>query len=799
MKEVSILVVEDEAIVADDLRVTLEGLGYTVLAAVSSGEEAIQTAVELQPNLVLMDIGLKGDIDGIEAAEKIRIRCDIPVVFLTAFADDETLRRAKVTEPFGYLLKPFKEQGLHSTIEMALHKHELEVALRESEKRYRLLAENVSDVIWTTDMSLQLTYISPSVTQLRGYSVEEALTQTMAVRLTPTSLKAALHVFEQLAAARSAGQEGESGPRTLELEFTRKDGSSVWTEVKVSLLRDPAGRPTQFLGVTRDITARKEAETALRESERQLRSIFNNAAVGIVLVDLNGRFTEFNDSWCSMLGHSREELVNLTVQDVAPVGETALLSSGHQWSDRYSRTEERYRRKDGSEFWGDLCATVIHDQEGNAEGLVGIVVDVTERMRVKQALQQHNRNLALLTQVSQALTATLDLPEVLERLLRAAVEITNAEGSSVWLWDEQWAGSLACHAILLDGEYSSPRDLRLHPGQGIAGWVAQSGKSAVVTTAQSDVRFFPGIDQRTGYRTSSILAAPLRMRDHISGVLEVVNKLTDSPVGEPVGFDTEDRILTEMLADSAAIAIENARLIEALRKYGIELETRNQDLDAFAHTVAHDLKNPLGHMVGYAELLEEDAAEMQKADLRRYLHTIAQNGRKMSNIIDELLLFASVRKLDDVTLMPLEMADIVSEAQHRLADLIQEYQAEIILPDTWPMAMGHGPWVEEIWVNYLGNAIRYGGQPPRLELGATKQEDGDVRFWVRDNGPGLTPEEQSLLFIPFTRFGQVRAKGHGLGLSIVRRIVKKLGGQYGVESKVNEGSTFSFTLPTALR
>ena len=103
-----------------------------------------------------------------------------------------------------------------------------------------------------------------------------------------------------------------------------------------------------------------------------------------------------------------------------------------------------------------------------------------------------------------------------------------------------------------------------------------------------------------------------------------------------------------------------------------------------------------------------------------------------------------------------------------------------------------------LWVSYLSNAIKYGGQPPRVELGATVQADGMVRFWVRDDGPGLTPEEQARLFIPFTRLDQVRAKGHGLGLSIARRIVEKLDGQVGVESEVGQGSVFSFTLSSVV-
>jgi signal transduction histidine kinase len=196
-----------------------------------------------------------------------------------------------------------------------------------------------------------------------------------------------------------------------------------------------------------------------------------------------------------------------------------------------------------------------------------------------------------------------------------------------------------------------------------------------------------------------------------------------------------------------------------------------------------------------ADLLAEDCATMPDAKLQAHLRAIVQYGRKVSRITDELLL-AQVRR-GEVELSPLNMAVIVTEAWQRLADLAEEYRAEISLPEAWPAALGHGPWVEEVWVNYLSNAIKYGGRPPRLELGAVTRPDGQVRFWVRDNGLGLALEKQARLFAPFTQLDQVRATGYGLGLSIVRCIVEKLGGQVGVESDgvPGHGSVFSFTLP----
>lgn len=237
---------------------------------------------------------------------------------------------------------------------------------------------------------------------------------------------------------------------------------------------------------------------------------------------------------------------------------------------------------------------------------------------------------------------------------------------------------------------------------------------------------------------------------------------------------------------------QNMRLQEEV----VQKEKLIAELDAFAHTVAHDLKNPLGVTISYAQFLSKFSPRLSTEELEKYAEIIAQNGLKMKNIIDELLFLASVRT-EEVELEPLDMAGIVAETQIRLAHMINEANAQISVPRTWPLSLGYGPWVEEIWTNYLSNAIKYGGQPPKVELGATVLEaDNLVKYWVHDNGNGLTPEDQTQLFVPFNRLDQARAEGHGLGLSIVERIVKKLGGKVGVESqgKPGQGCVFSFYL-----
>ena len=243
-----------------------------------------------------------------------------------------------------------------------------------------------------------------------------------------------------------------------------------------------------------------------------------------------------------------------------------------------------------------------------------------------------------------------------------------------------------------------------------------------------------------------------------------------------------------------------SRLRESERQFSSVNDTamveRNQDLDEFARTVAHDLKNPLGVIRGLAELMLLDCdREIDPDKIKDDLGIILGSSHKIANIIDSLLLLASLRQ-SDIALKQLDMSAIVLEAQSRLLPMIEERSAEVVMPQTWPAAKGYGSWVEQAWVNYLSNALKYGGDPPRVELGADAPQDGFVRFWVRDNGRGLTPEEQAQLFTPFTQLAaRQKVAGHGLGLSIVQRVVEKMGGTVSVESEVGQGSRFSFTLP----
>jgi signal transduction histidine kinase len=259
----------------------------------------------------------------------------------------------------------------------------------------------------------------------------------------------------------------------------------------------------------------------------------------------------------------------------------------------------------------------------------------------------------------------------------------------------------------------------------------------------------------------------------------------------------QDVTSSALLVRAIRYAIERQRLVSELAQKANELEMRNSALDAFAHTMAHQIRGPLSQVIGYAEFAEATFGDKLQDDVVTILHRILHSGLKMNNMLSELLLLASVRSQSEVELLPLNMARIVAEVRKRLRLQLDSSQAEINLPPNWPIAAGHGPWIEEVWVNYLTNGLKYGGNPPKLKLGADKPKDGMIRFWVHDNGRGIAPDDQSRLFKPHTRLQDKRVRGEGLGLSIVRRIVSRLGGDVGVTSELGNGSTYWFTLPVA--
>lgn len=443
--------------------------------------------------------------------------------------------------------------------------------------------------------------------------------------------------------------------------------------------------------------------------------------------------------------------------------------------------------------------------------------EIVERRQAEAQLQHFTARLQLLHELDQALLTTTS-PEAIataalgrvRQLLpcqrASVVELTNPQRPRVLAIEAGagWTLNVAVWEQTLPGEPEQLCRLQNVPDLG-----ALAERSAL-----QEALYAAG--------TRACLMIPLPFQGQVIGALNLESD-------QPNAFTAEHLNIAVEIAVLLAVAIWQAQLYAALqhellerraaeaalrqseaalREYAAGLEASNAELDAFAHTVAHDLKGPLTALIGFSDLLQSRRARMAEEQIQQALLTISQMGRKMTGIINALLLLASVRKMTEVNLVPLDMGAIVAEVQNRLSAALSESGAVLSLPASWPTAVGYSPWIEEVWTNYISNAIKYGGLPPRIELGWDEmQGTGEAfdqvrpfwRFWVRDNGAGLSSGQSAFLFTEFTRLDYARAEGHGLGLSIVKRIVEKLGGQVGVESPVGEGSTFWFTLPAHLR
>ena len=300
--------------------------------------------------------------------------------------------------------------------------------------------------------------------------------------------------------------------------------------------------------------------------------------------------------------------------------------------------------------------------------------------------------------------------------------------------------------------------------------------------------------------------------------------ITDLNMPGMTGFELLEAFRSDEMLRTIPVIVISAKVDRAATRHGMELGAADfitkpfsedevlhsitarlekkellDELDAFSHTVAHDLKNPLATLSGRLEILSMMLGKSDEALLRHQLSEARNSAVWLRGIIDELLLLAGVRR-QTVTPVPLDMTAIVAEATAHLGNFLAQHSATLELPAAWPAAAGHAPWVVQVWVNYLSNAAKYGGPNARILLGGESVANGrSARFWVQDHGPGLTAEEQAKMFVPFSRISTAKASGHGLGLSIVRRIIEKLGGKVGVTSEPGAGTRFWFELPATAR
>ncbi|HEX9871482.1 MAG TPA: response regulator, partial [Candidatus Tectomicrobia bacterium] len=266
MTRPQIMVVEDESIVAEDMKAMLEGFGYAVPAVAFSGEDAVKKACDTHPDLVLMDIVLKGQMSGVEAVERIRAHCNIPVVYVTAYADEKTVRRAKVTEPFGYLLKPFDAKELQTSIEIALYKHQMEKKLHDSEQRLSITLHSIGDAVMATDSRGYVTFMNPRAEALTGWRQAEGVGRHVAEVFQVRHETAPAFPESSFARVLQQGVAVDLGDHNLIL--MAKDGAERPIDDSAAPLKDERGNMVGVVLVFRDITERRQLQEQLVQSQK---------------------------------------------------------------------------------------------------------------------------------------------------------------------------------------------------------------------------------------------------------------------------------------------------------------------------------------------------------------------------------------------------------------------------------------------------------------------------------------------------------------------------------------------------
>ncbi len=262
MTEKRILVVEDESIVAEDIRRSAQHMGYAVLSVASSGEEAVKKAHELNPDLVLMDIMLKGEMDGIKAAEQIRSFLNIPIIYLTAYSDEKTFERAKITEPFGYVIKPFRERELQINIEIALYKYKMEKKLKESKQWLSAVINGIGDAVIATNTEGFVKVMNPIAEMLTGWKQGEASGKPLTEVFNIISEKKGMEVENPVSKVM---REGSFYGLIESTVLVSKDGTKIPVDIIGSPIKDEKENVIGVVVIFYDILERKRIEEALRK------------------------------------------------------------------------------------------------------------------------------------------------------------------------------------------------------------------------------------------------------------------------------------------------------------------------------------------------------------------------------------------------------------------------------------------------------------------------------------------------------------------------------------------------------
>lgn len=590
---------------------------------------------EKEVDIVLVDLMLPDSV-GLATFERVHEYAPhVPIVVLTGI-DDETIGIKAVQEGAqDYLVKGEVSSGLLArALLYAIERKRVAAALNRSERKYRHLVENLCEGVWVIDRNAHTTFVNARMAEMLGYTEEEIWGKHLFSFMDERGVE----LCQRYLARRAAGVKERH-----DFEFVRKDEQRVYTSLATAPILDEVGNYSGAIAGVQDVTARKQAEEALRASEERYRTVAHFTYDWEYWRDPEGVLLYTSPSCARITGYRAAEFQAdaALLERVIHTADRARFTEHLHDKNKYTASELEFRiiTRDGEERWIEHTCRAVYDAEGHYLGERASNRDVTARKRAEQELQQQAHRLAMLNRASQMFNSTLDLNQVLVTVLEEIRRVLNAVGASIWLIEPE-TNEIVCQQSSGLG-HETVREWRLKLGEGIVGWTAAHGESVVLADTYADARHFAGVEQKLNLPLHSILSVPLRIKEKINGVVQVVGQ-------EKGCFNAKDLAVLEPLAATAASAIENARLFTTLKQQQAQLRALSNILaeteDAERRRLARELHDQVGQNLSVLSLnlniaqsqMPKNAPEMAHSCLENSMSLAREVARRARDIMVDL-------------------------------------------------------------------------------------------------------------------------------------------------------------------